>query len=193
MISFPHAVPKKASAKARPVWNDADDTVGAECSTQGGFGGHNDYDDSSSGSGTGRGDRGDRYHDNRIDNLSGNSGNDQYSGQRGGSASNDRLRDMAIQAAQSSNPRSHSVSSIPRPSASHSTSHSSSHPHPDVHPSSIPRPAAHHAPSRPADPKVLTLEIAQLEQEMENCSNAVRRLQIRKGIAAKRAELLGPM
>ena len=94
----------------------------------------------------------------------------------------EKMREMAVQTAQSQTKSYQSRSGQPQPPSHNLAPRSNG-------PSSAPPPA----PSTRPDPKALASEIAQLEYEMENCSNAVKRLQIRKNIATKRAIMLGPM
>lgn len=118
----------------------------------------------------------------------GSHGTSNGSDSRSKGYSADKIREMAIQTAQTqARSQSQSQTSQSRGSQSLPPSHNTG-PRSNTQ-SSVPPPA----PPTGSDPKILAAEIASLEQEMENCSNAVRRLQIRKSIATKRAIMLGPM
>ena len=94
----------------------------------------------------------------------------------------EKIREMAVQRAQSQTQLHQSRNGQPQPPSNNLTPQSNA-------PSFVPPPASS---TRP-DPKALASEIASLEYEMENCGNAVKRLQIRKNIAAKRAIMMGPL
>ena len=100
------------------------------------------------------------------------------------------MREMAVKKAQAQGQSQQSLKN--KPSISFHETYSSGHRSNYSPPVSGPIPLSS-SPRTDHNTKALALEIAELEREMENCSNSVRRLQIRKSIASRRADMLRPM